>query len=59
VLPAATAFACQRACKQMDHLATQIYRHQEPAAGDRSLCVARTGRAGLRRSICAGGALLP
>src|SRR6266516_3207795 len=24
VLPAATAFACQRACKQLDHLATQI-----------------------------------
>jgi transposase len=24
VLPAATAFACQRACKQLDHFATQI-----------------------------------
>jgi transposase len=24
VLPSATAFACQRACKQLDHLATQI-----------------------------------
>jgi hypothetical protein len=24
VLPAATAFACQRACKQLDHVATQI-----------------------------------
>jgi len=24
VLPAATAFACQRACKQQDHFATQI-----------------------------------
>jgi len=59
VLPAATAFACQRACKQLDHSATQITAVKREAAGDRSLCLARTGRAGFRRSICAGGALLP
>ena len=59
VLPAATAFACQRACKQLDHFATQITATKREAAGDRSLCVARTGRAGFRRSICAGDPLLP
>jgi len=34
VLPSATAFACQRACKQLDHLATQITAVKREAAGD-------------------------
>src|SRR5215212_2190085 len=45
VLPAATAFACQRACKQLDHFATQITATKREAAGDRSLCLARAGSA--------------
>jgi len=59
VLPSATALACQRACKQLDHFATQITAVKREAAGDRSLCLARTGRAGLRRAVCTRGPLLP
>src|SRR5215207_11464474 len=59
VLPAAAAFACQRAYKQLYLFATQTTATEREAAGDRSLCVARTGRAGFQRSICAGDPLLP